>query len=112
MLFASLHIRLVTLAEILFFVKCIDSAAAADQSGQISLSLSLCASIAGRLITRVGEACLSLSLALGANTRLASFFFFFLSFFFTILSVLHLHGRGCSLQQGEATLTATKRTRA
>ena len=62
---------------------------------------------------------LSLLLALGANTRLASFSFFFFSLaffrvlvFFTILSVLHLYGRGCLFQQGEAALTATKRTRA
>jgi hypothetical protein len=65
-----------------------------------SLSSDIYVRVAGRLITRVDEACLPVSLSLIFSVRERMFgIFFFLLVFFTTISVLHIYGRGCLLQK-------------
>jgi hypothetical protein len=56
------------------------------------LCVYVCVCVAGRLITRVDEACLSLSLLFSVRERTPGIFFFLLVFFTTI-SVLHIWTR-------------------
>ena len=122
MLFGSLHMRLVMLLQVVVIRSDNQQFQQYFMHSRSIHTINLSECVAKRLITRVDEACLSLSLSLlvYANVCLAfSSFSFFSSFFFILqtIFVLHVWTRLLASEErkrgrGKAVLTATKRTRA